>query len=163
MSFQLLSSHYPATDPCDATDSAGKRLFENQCAIRLSHALRKSGVRFSSFPKTRKCWVHPLEDHVLAAKELADWLSRKNVAWVGIAEDVTSADWRSKVLDRTGIICFENYYAASAGGGGDHIDLWNGTALTGLGSWLRVRFNLVVPGFWSDFRRSKRIRFFPVK
>jgi hypothetical protein len=72
------------------------------------------------------------------------------------------SDWRNKVLDKKGIICFEDYYAVSEGSGGDHIDLWDGRSLAGLGSWLRTRFSIVVPGFWSDFRKAKKIRFFEV-
>ena len=161
--FDVVRSNYPGSDPCDAKDSKGQLLFPNQCAIRLSYALKKSGVSLASFPSARKCWVHPAEDHVLSAKELADWLQRKTVPFIQAAEDVTGSEWRRKVLGRTGIICFEDYYAAAPGGGGDHIDLWDGNALTGLGSWLRTRFNIVVPGFWSDFRKSKHIRFFPLK
>ena len=159
--FQLVRSNYPSSDPCDAKDEHGNLLFKNQCAIRLSFALRKSGVSFGSFPRARKCWVHPSEHHVLSAKELADWLQRKSVSFIQEVETVTGAEWRKRVLDRTGIICFEDYYTPSPGGGGDHIDLWDGSALTGLGSWFRTRFNIVVPGLWSDFRNSKRIRFFP--
>lgn len=32
--------------------------------------------------------------------------------------------------------------------------------LTSFGSWIRTRFNIVVPGYWSDFRKSRRIRIF---
>ena len=159
--FQLVRSNYPAFDPCDAKDGTGKLLFSNQCAIRVSYALRKSGVSFATFPKSRKCWVHPKDDHVLAAKELADWLQRKNVLFIQKVDMATGAEWRKQVVGRTGILCFEDYYAPGPGGRGDHIDLWDGTALTGLGSWMRIRFNIVVPGLWSDFRNSKRIRFFP--
>jgi len=59
-------------EPCDAKDEEGNLLFKNQCAIRVSYALKKSGVSFLSFPKGRKCWVHQKQDHILAAKELAD-------------------------------------------------------------------------------------------
>ena len=162
-SFELILSNYPGSNPCDAKDAKGKKLlFENQCAIRLSQAMKKSGVSFASFPKARKCWVHPKDDHILSAKELADWLAQKNVPFIKSVESITGPKWRDKVVDRTGIVCFEDYYEASQGGGGDHIDLWDGSALTGLGSWIRVRFSIVVPGYWSDFRKSKRIRFFPI-
>jgi Type VI secretion system (T6SS), amidase effector protein 4 len=159
--FQLVRSNYPAFDPCDAKDEKGKLLFSNQCAIRVSYALRKSGVSFAAFPRARKCWVHPKDDHILAARELADWLQRKNVPFIQKVEAVTGAEWRSKVIDRTGILCFEDYYPPGRDSGGDHIDLWDGSALTGFGGWMRPRFNLVLPGVWSDFRHAKRIRFFP--
>ena len=160
--FQIIWSNYPSFDPCDAKDKKGDTLFKNQYAIRMSYALKKFGVNLASYPKTRKCWVHPNEDHVLAAKELADWLERSPFTGIKFVESVTGKEWREKVIGRTGIICFEDYYAPSQGSGGDHIDLWDGTALTGLGSWFRTRFSIVVPGFWSDFRGSQRIRFFPI-
>ena len=161
--FNNVASNYPTSDPCDAKDKGGQLLFQNQCAIRLSYALKKSGVSFGTFPKARKCWIHSADDHILSAKELADWLQRKNVSFISTFEDVTGADWSNKIAKRTGIVCFEGYYVAAPGGGGDHIDLWNGSSLTGMGSWLRVRFSIVVPGIWSDFRKAKRIRFFPFK
>jgi Type VI secretion system (T6SS), amidase effector protein 4 len=160
--FSVVLSNYPTSDPCDARDAKGQLLFRNQCAIRVGYALKKSGVSFSSFPERRKCWVHPAQDHILSAKELADWLQRKGVPFIQSVEGLTGSDWRAKVEGKTGILCFEDYYVSDSGGGGDHIDLWDGSSLTGLGSWLRVRFNVVVPGIWSDFRKSKRIRFFPI-
>lgn len=160
--FKTIWSNYPTSDPCDAKNERGEVLFPNQCAIRVSAALKKSGVSFATFPRARKCWVHPAADHILAAKELADWLERGHVAGIGRAEDVTGQTWRDQVLDRTGVICFEDYYAPGPGGGGDHIDLWDGDEMTSFGSWFRVRFSIVVRGFWSDFRASRRIRFFPV-
>jgi len=64
-SFATIKSNYPTSNPCDAVDAKSKKLlFENQCAIRLSHALKKSGVSFLSFPRTRKCWVHPMKKAV---------------------------------------------------------------------------------------------------
>lgn len=158
--FMDLWRNYPSDDPCDAEDKNGDLLFKNQCAIRLSHAMKKTGVSFATFPAGRKCWVHKGQDHVLAAKELADWIDRGAVPRIPSSTDVTGETWREKVVDKKGIICFEDYYAATSGSGGDHIDLWDGSSLTGLGSWLRTRFNIVVPGYWSDFRKSKKIRFF---
>ena len=138
--FAILRSNYPSDDPCDARNNKGELLFKNQCAIRMSYAMKKSGVSFAGFPSARKCWVHKNDDHILAAKELADWLDRGAVTQIIKSQDVTGENWRSKVLDKKGIICFEDYYAPSGGSGGDHIDLWDGSALTGLGSWLRTRF-----------------------
>jgi len=75
--FKTLWSHYPSDDPCDAKNEKGETLFKNQCAIRLSYAMKKSGIIFSSFPAGRKCWVHKEHDHILAAKELADSLDKE--------------------------------------------------------------------------------------
>jgi hypothetical protein len=162
LKFENLWKNYPDEDPCDAKDEKGKVLFSNQCAIRLSHAMKKSGVSFDSFPQKRKCWVHPGQDHILAAAELADWIEKSNISNMLITENITGAKWREKVVSRTGIICFEDYYLRSDGSGGDHIDLWNGSAMTGFGSYLRTRFGIVIPSIWSDLGKSKKIRFFPV-
>lgn len=161
--FAILRSNYPKDDPCDARNEKGELLFQNQCAIRVSYAMKKSGINLAGFPSARKCWVHKGHDHILAAKELADWIDKGIVPQLKKSQDVTGEKWRDKVLDKKGIICFEDYYAASGGSGGDHIDLWDGSSLTGLGSWLRTRFSIAVPGYWSDFRKSKKIRFFEVK
>ena len=56
--FSLLWGNYPDSDPCDAKNENGDVLFTNQCAIRLSHAMKKTGIDFSTFPGARKCWVH---------------------------------------------------------------------------------------------------------
>ena len=161
--FQTLRSNYPWDDPCDAKNEKGELLFKNQCAIKLSYAMSKTGTKFVGYPSGRKCWVHKSQNHILAAKELADWIDRGAVPQIQKSKDITGESWRNKVLGKKGIICFEDYYAASDSSGGDHIDLWDGDSLTSLGSWLRIRFNIVVPGYWSDFRKSKRIRFFEVK
>ncbi|WP_248295210.1 T6SS effector amidase Tae4 family protein [Paraburkholderia sp. UYCP14C] len=89
------------------------------------------------------------------------------IAGVGKPENITGAGWVTKVKGRTGIIMFDGYWRrdtdpiSSTSGG--HIDLWNGNRLTGFGTGLRVSWNIVIPGIWSDFRNSKTILFFPVK
>ena len=80
-----------------------------------------------------------------------------------ITEYVTGEKWREKIVSRTGIICFQDYYLRSDGSGGDHIDLWNAGSMTGIGSFFRTAFNIVIPSVWSDLSKSKKIRFFPVK
>ncbi|MDM0075616.1 type VI secretion system amidase effector protein Tae4 [Variovorax sp. J2P1-59] len=159
--FAELWAAYPSTDPCVAKDKDGSKLFANQCAIRVSHALKKVGVTFKSYPAKRKCWIHPSDDHCLAAKELADWLELQPFVGCSKSQGITGEDWRDKITDRTGIVCFEDYYPPSQGSGGDHIDLWNGSRMTPVSSWLRTRFGLVLPN-WSDLRLAKRIRFFPI-
>jgi hypothetical protein len=102
--FKLLWENYPDEDPCDATKENGKILFPNQCAIRVSHALKKSGISFNSFPKSRKCWVHIGEEHILAAKELADWLEKGTVDFVSKPRNITGTNWRDSVLNKAGIM-----------------------------------------------------------
>jgi hypothetical protein len=75
--------------------------------------MKKSGVKFNTFPKGRKCWVHPGEEHILAAAELADWIQKSNIPNILITENVTGENWREKVESRKGIICFEDYYPYS--------------------------------------------------
>ncbi len=161
--FKKLWSNYPSSDPCDAKDDSGNLLFKNQCAIRMGYAMKKSGISFLSYPASRKCWIHKAEDHILSAKELADWIDKSKLLNISPSINVTGKLWRKSVGNKKGIICFEDYYAPSGGSGGDHIDLWDGNSLTGMGSWLRTRFSVVVPGYWSDFRNSRSIRFFEVK
>jgi len=87
--FQSVWSNYPASDPCDAKDAKGHLLFKNQCAIRMSHALKGAGVNLTSFPVARKCWVHPKDHHVLAARELANWLQSLPFSGLKAAENVS--------------------------------------------------------------------------
>jgi len=161
--FKQLWDNYPDSDPCDAKDKKGNQLFSNQCAIRVSYSMKKSGISFVTFPQKRKCWVHPGADHILAAKELADWIQKSSNPSFIKNENITGKNWRGKIMGRTGIICFEDYYLRSDGSGGDHIDLWDGNSMTSIGSYFRTRFNIVIPSIWSDLTKSKNIRFFPVK
>ncbi|QYF95211.1 type VI secretion system amidase effector protein Tae4 [Massilia sp. PAMC28688] len=163
ITFSALWSAYKTGNPCDAKNENRGILFANQCAIRVSYALKKVGVTFKSYPTKRKCWIHPDADHILAAAELANWLEKQPFLGCRRAEDITGENWRDQVVGRTGIICFEDYYSASAGSGGDHIDLWNGSRMTDLSSGLRTRFRIVIPwNIWSDFGKSRKIRFFPI-
>ena len=102
------------------------------------------------------------------AYELASWLSL--VPFCGLPqrpEEITGEDWVAKVEGRTGIIMFHAYWTRAneshENASGGHIDLWNGSKLTGFGTGLRVHWNIVIDGVWSDFRNSKRILFFPIK
>jgi hypothetical protein len=161
--FGDLWSAYAKGTVCDAKGENGKPLFSNQCAIRVSHALKKCGVTFKSYPAKRKCWIHPNDDHVLAAKELADWLELQPFVGCKKAETITGEDWRDKVNGRTGIICFEDYYPPESGSGGDHIDLWNGSRMTDMSSIFRTQLRIVFTPIWYDLNKAKRIRFFPIK
>ena len=109
-----------------------------------------------------ECWVHPTEDHCLAAAELANWLEQQPFLGCQKAEIVTGENWRDQVINRTGIICFEDYYLPSGGSGGDHIDLWNGSRMTDLSSGLRTRFGITIPTVWSDLRKARKTRLFPI-
>ena len=108
----------------------------------MSYALKKIGVTFKSYPAKRKCWIHPDADHILAAAELANWLEKQPFLGCGRSQDVTGQNWFDAVTGQTGIICFEDYYTPSGGSGGDHMDLWNRSEMTGSFSGLRARFSI---------------------
>lgn len=93
-------------------------------------------------------------------------------------ENITGANWESRVRGRAGIIMFDRYCtrhgesAALASGG--HIDLWNGSRLTvsGTSSLLSVIGRRIgissahVPGTsigYSDLGHSKAILFWEIK
>jgi hypothetical protein len=171
VSFQELWENYPSGDPYD------NPAYTNQCAIRLSVAFHRAGIDMKSFssklvkPRLGQASIGRiiLDGKVTStrANELGEWLKLQPIAGLGRAEDITGSDWLSKVKNRTGVIMFDGYWTrdgeSETNASGGHIDLWNGEKLTGFGTGMRVSWNIVIPGIWSDFRRSKTILFFPVK
>lgn len=103
---------------------------------------------------------------MLAAEELAAGLKRAHLDGIGEAQVFDGKDFREKIAGKKGIIFFKDYWMRSADNPGsptgDHIDLWNGSRLTDLSSWVRVRFGLTIPDVWSDFEKSKHIAFWKV-
>jgi hypothetical protein len=115
------------------------------------------------------------------ADELGQWLQLRPLAGLPKAEDITGADWGSKVKGRTGIIQFSRYWtrdgesAGNASGG--HIDLWNGSRLTISGFFdgvATIGRYVGIPSFrqgatvvpemsYSDLRSSKSILFWEIK
>ena len=106
-----------SVQPCDAS-------FENQCAIRMSVALRGAGVDLAPF-KGAYCWHGHKPRHVLRAEELANWLATRKdlVGTVAKHRNVTNADFAGK----KGIVFIKDGWPA----GGDHIDVWDGESLKG--------------------------------
>jgi Type VI secretion system (T6SS), amidase effector protein 4 len=152
--------------------------YSNQCAIRMSATLHKVGIEMKSFsektvkPMPGKKTIGRIllnrKPTATRAQELAEWL--KLQPFCGLPkqpENITGKDWVSKVKGRTGIIMFDGYWTrdgeSSAAASGGHIDLWNGEKLTGFGTGIRVTWNIVIRGIWSDFRSSKTILFFPIQ
>lgn len=157
-------------------DTTGE--YENQCAIRMSTTFHKIGIEMKSFsektlkPMPGKKTIGRIllngKPTATRAQELAEWL--KLQPFCGLPkqpENITGKDWAEKVKGRTGILMFDGYWThdgeLSASASGGHIDLWNGEKLTGFGTGLRVRWNIVIRGIWSDFRNSKTILFFPIQ
>ena len=164
----------PYVDPKTGEPPVG---YDNQCAIRVSVAIHGVGIDMKSFTPA---YVDVKPGKVIGrimlngkytatrADELASWLKRQ--PFCGLPqkpEDITGEAWESKARGRTGIIFFGDYWTRDGEGAsqasGGHIDLWNGSKLTGFGTGLRVRLNIVIPGIWSDFRKAKTILFFPVQ
>jgi hypothetical protein len=181
VTFQELWDAYPFGDPYD------NAAYENQCAIRMSVTFHRLGIEMKSFSSKL---VRPLSGQpgigriILGGKitatradELGEWLQMQPFAGLPKAEDITGADWESKVKGRTGIIQFSRYWtragesAANATGG--HIDLWNGSRLTigsapGFFSTLsrslgRQSFMSNTSFGWSDLRKSKQILFWEIR
>ncbi|MFM0084537.1 type VI secretion system amidase effector protein Tae4 [Paraburkholderia sediminicola] len=173
LTFQELWDNYPSGDPYD--DPTGQ--YKSQCAIRMSVAFHRVGIAMLSFsqklvkPAPRRKDVGRLlldgKPTATRAYELAEWLQLRPIAGLQKAENVTGPDWVSKVEGRTGILFFYGYWQQDGDStddlSGGHIDLWNGEKLTGIGTGLRVHWNIVISGIWSDFRKSKTILFFPIR
>jgi hypothetical protein len=185
LTFQELWDNYPSSDPYD------NPAYRDQCAIRLSVTFHRVGIEMKSFSQKL---VRPLSGQpsigrivldgkatATRADELGQWLQLRPLAGLPKAEDITGADWGSKVKGRTGIIQFSRYWtrdgesAGNASGG--HIDLWNGSRLTISGFFdgvATIGRYVGIPSFrqgatvvpemsYSDLRSSKSILFWEIK
>lgn len=188
ITFQQLWDNYvigdPYKDPATGSPPAG---FGNQCAIRMSATLHRVGVAMKSFTPANVA-VKPgtkfgriLLDGKYAAvraDQLGSWLSKQ--PFCGLPqhpENITGADWESKVKGRTGIIMFDSYWTrageSTSHASGGHIDLWNGSRLTISGFWdgfatigRAMGVHSFLPGTdfgFSDLRNSKTILFWEIK
>lgn len=133
--FDDLKAGYPSDYPCN------QQQFPDQCAIKVSVALVKAGVKMSSYEKKERCWFHE-EVHALRAEKLAEWLKKQNVAGIPKAQDITGENWKTTVEQRTGIIFFANYWLRKGERypSGDHIDLWDKSTLVSGGVAAFLRF-----------------------
>ncbi|MBB3348348.1 type VI secretion system amidase effector protein Tae4 [Sphingomonas sp. BK069] len=123
MKFEDLWAAYPEEDfPC--LDAIGEPAFENQCAIRMGTTLAAAGIDLSSFGGST-CWHNHGNAHTLRAEELSAWLDETVGPWAPTeTHDGAIADTFS---GRQGIILCRNFWGT--GNQGDHIDLWNGSAM----------------------------------
>ncbi|KXV05580.1 hypothetical protein CR51_12610 [Caballeronia megalochromosomata] len=171
VTFQELWDNYPSGNPYD------NPAYKDQCAIRMSVTFHRVGIEMKSFsekvlkplPGKKDIGRIVLDGKATAtrANELGEWLKLHPIAGIGKPENITGPDWLSHVKGRTGVIMFDGYWTrgseSKGNASGGHIDLWNGAKMTGFGTGMRVDWNIVIPGIWSDFRNSKTILFFPVK
>ncbi|WP_207787526.1 type VI secretion system amidase effector protein Tae4 [Candidatus Thiosymbion oneisti] len=107
LSFQSLWTNYPKLlRPCDGP-------WQNQCAIRFSIALEKTGFGLAGYK-------HPVckHGHARGADGLANYL------WRNVRPPRLVTNKQSSITNKKGIVFFENL-KGFRGGRGDHIDLWN--------------------------------------
>ncbi|MEA3090502.1 MAG: hypothetical protein QOJ04_1844 [Caballeronia sp.] len=183
LTFQELWDNYPSGNPYDDPTGA----YKNQCAIRMSVTFHRVGSEMKSFSQklVKPMPGKPTLGRILLdgkptatrAYELAEWLRLQPLAGLPNAQDITGADWESKVKGRTGIVFFYGYWRqdgdSSDNLSGGHIDLWNGTRLTISGPIdsiatisRRFGFNSFaadLPFGFSDLRKSKQILFWEIK
>lgn len=161
--FKDLWKNYPEDAPCD------KKLFSNQCAIKVGSALAKCGVKTTTLvPKKRHCWHHKEnEGHVLSASDLAAGLRNAKILGIAPSVEIEAVNFKAKIAGKKGIIYFEDYWLRPEDRPerptGDHIDLWNGSRLTDVTSWLRVQLGISYDGVWSDFEKAKKVLFWKVE
>jgi hypothetical protein len=126
-----------AYDAYRANSRPCQRGATNQCAVRMSIALGRSGFGLESFsPRNRvhsgngACQTDGMS-HVLGAEELAKFLERALSAPTKIRPQRAGggcAHAFSQIQGQTGILYFNNCFtrAGSAAQVGDHIDLFTG-------------------------------------
>lgn len=153
----------------DHLNKNGAQCFNNQCAIRVSHALIKSGIQ----PGGVKCWSCSLGmRHSIRATELAEWL-------VGAASDIkgiskpafyTGDNYFQHIRGKQGIVYFENYWARNGEVStrtGDHIDLWWGKTMKASGSiitWGQRNIPWITePLGRSNLQKAERVIFWEVR
>jgi hypothetical protein len=184
VTFAELWAQYPGGNPYDNPD------YKNQCAIRLSVTLHRVGIGMKSFSEKL---IKPMSGQpsigrifldgkptATRADEMGQWLELQPFAGLPKPENVTGADWQSKVKGRTGIIQFSRYWTRegedSANASGGHIDLWNKDTLTpSTESFLRFRLGVpAIPNplswlrgradnIYSDLGKSRKILFWEIR
>ena len=145
--------------------SMRQKKFSNQCAIKVGASLSKCGVKTTSLvPKNRHCWHHKEnEGHILSATELANGLRKTKILGIAAAIEIDAAKFKTRIAGKKGIVYFEDYWLRAEDRPerptGDHIDLWNGSRLTDLTSWLRVQLGTVMKVFGLTLRNPKKFYF----
>lgn len=174
--FKELWSNFEDGDPPYQINGRVPKGFENQCAIRMSKTFHNVGVKMISFSQNniKPEGKAPTLGRILLngmstatrANELAKWLTTRPICGVGQKQVITGANWKDKIAGKTGIIFFGEYWGRDGESGdaasGGHIDLWNGSRITGIYSYFRIQWGVSLFGE-SDLNKSKRIWFFEVK
>ena len=145
----------------------GYPVFANQCAIRMSVALRRAGVTANQLPGVATCSHHPREQmHFINASQLANAIARANLQGVGPIQKIKGEDvakFYPELFGRTGILFIKDYwhrsYDSPGNPTGDHIDVWNGYRSTA--KWLLEWFSWL--GYYSNYAGANEIWFWEVK
>ncbi len=163
----------PCLAPVTLTNLEGKvvhqglPVFSNQCAIRMSVALRRAGVTASQLPGVTTCGVHSREDmHFINANQLANAIARANLPGVGprqIIRSPATQDFYKQLYGRTGLVYLQDYWQRSTDQPGrptgDHIDVWNGYRSSA--KWLMEWFSWL--GYTGNYAHAGEIWFWDVK
>ncbi|CAB3771662.1 hypothetical protein LMG29542_06662 [Paraburkholderia humisilvae] len=101
VTFQELWDSYPSGNPYD------NPAYKDQCAIRMSVTFHRVGIEMKSFsekvmkplPGKKDIGRIMLDGKATAtrANELGEWLKLQPIAGIGKPENVTGADWVSRV------------------------------------------------------------------
>ncbi len=145
----------------------GYPVYANQCAIRMSIALRRAGVTANQLKGCTSCGAHAhSEMHFINSSQLATSIARANLPGVGKMERITGSnvdDYYPQLFGRTGIIHIRDYWQrstdASGSPTGDHIDVWNGYRSSA--KWLMEWFSWL--GYYSNYANGSEIWFWEVK
>lgn len=115
IAFDTLWNNHPITlgmvQPC--LNSTGQPLYENQCAIRMSVCLRRSGISLSGLQYTCE------HGDALRVEEMITKLDSSGI--FGIGKRWKEPKSISPLCGRRGIVAFRQI-----GTGLGHIDLWRG-------------------------------------
>ena len=149
------------------TIGPGLPVFANQCAIRMSIALRRAGVTAGQLPGLATCAVHSREDmHFINANQLANGINRANLPGFGprqIIKSPDTQDFYKKLYAKTGAIYIQDYWQRSTDAPGrptgDHIDVWNGYRSSA--KWLMEWFSWA--GYYGNYAHARQIWFCEVK
>ena len=176
VTIEELWDNYEDGDPPYQVNGETPKGFENQCAIRMSKTLHNVGVKMISFsqnyikpegnaPTLGRILLNGLST-ATRANEFAKWLDTRPICGVGPKQVITGSNWKDKIDGKTGIIFFGEYWGrdgeSSDAASGGHVDLWNGSRITGIYSYFRIQWGVNLFGE-SDLDKSKRIWFFEVK
>ena len=144
----------------------GFPVYANQCAIRMSVALRRAGVTADQLRGVTTCGAHPREEmHYINASQLANAINSANIPGFQprqIIKGEEVANFYPTLIGRTGVMFIKDYWHRSSDSPGsptgDHIDVWNGyrssaKCLMEWFSWL---------GYYSNYAEAGEIWFWEV-